>query len=62
MLFLTFIFIMCEYLQTGASPLYIACQNGHIQVCKYLLAKFADSNLALKVILSHIYLIHFIDG
>lgn len=33
----------------GASPLYVACQRGHVETAKRLLEKGADINLGLKL-------------
>ena len=35
--------------QDGATPLYIASQNGHSQVAELLLSKGANVNLPMKV-------------
>ena len=39
----------CPLFQSGASPLYIACQKGHIDVVDTLLKGGADPNLACTV-------------
>ena len=47
---LCFPVLMClVLLQSGASPLYIACQRGHIDVVDTLLKGGADPNLACTV-------------
>ena len=37
-------FIVCVYYQYGWTPLYIASNNGHLQVAKYLKEAGADVN------------------
>ena len=37
------------HLQDGATPLYIACQNGHILVIEQLIAAKADVNIPREV-------------
>ena len=37
------------YLQDGATPLYIACRNGHIPVVERLIVAKADVNTAREV-------------
>ena len=44
----------CSYLQTGSTPLYIACQTGHIPVVERLIAAKADINHQKKVPILHI--------
>ena len=40
---------LCIFLQTGATPLYIACQNGHSDVVNTLIRNGADISLAFQV-------------
>ena len=37
------------YLQDGAAPLFVACQNGHLPVVKCLIETKADVNTPTKV-------------
>ena len=40
---------MFFHLQDGATPLYIACQEGHLPVVKHLIAAKADVNCPREV-------------
>ena len=37
------------HLQTGATPLYIACQKGHLPIVQHLIAAKAEINQETKV-------------
>jgi ankyrin repeat protein len=39
----------CVIHQDGATPLYVAAQNGHLEVCKMLLDKGADVGKGMNV-------------
>jgi hypothetical protein len=39
---------MCAYVQDGASCLVVACQNGHVEVVKYLYSCGGEALLMLK--------------
>lgn len=49
---------MIYQLQDGGTPLFVACQCGHLDVVEYLIAKGANVNAHMKVKIKTISAIH----